>query len=625
MKIYFNSLGVLTSANTTGDTLRQGAVGIALKAFFDDIDNGDYIAKFNFTRSDGTKITNVTMTLNSINLEEYDYTFDDEWYFAKAGTTTLTIFLRDASQNVVASGQYQFTIEENDYDEDPETITEEQYDSLVDYINTGFVKVTGDQDVGGSKNFTSDVTIDKKKLIINDSLSTGAKAELSVENALVKLKSIYQSAETTISWSRANQKVTIDNADISYSNVTTAQTFNLPATGGTFATQEYVTSNAAGHLGTLDINITVGQLRALMTENKLYSFVFNSNLYIGYVGTLASQTALSILKVATGDGFLKRWQLYYGGNHDSELLTSVLSTSSSYYKPLATENYVDTQDALKADKITEGSRLYATDSSGNPATVYYGAGAIAGRVPVRVEGGNINVGTPTNDAHAASKKYVDDGFVSKTSYANKVYGTDENGEQHIFNVLHNVTPGFGTNTIPLRNDYGSIKTPNPSDNYDAANKIYVDTKVNEAVATAYKPKGSVATVADLPTTGNTIGDVYNVLDTGANYVWAEIEGVLQWDKLGETINWNEYNETFMAAGFIQAGPIDSVPDELTFDSEGNITNDDWTGNIEIDYMSPPISDISISQVPATLHFDTTQDYDNMITDADWTGIMTITY
>lgn len=45
----------------------------------------------------------------------------------------------------------------------------------------------------------------------------------------------------------------------------------------------------------------------------------------------------------------------------------------------------------------------------------------------------------------------------------------------------------------------------------------------------YKYKGSVRTVNALPSTGQTIGDVYNVELTGMNYAWNGTE----WDALGE--------------------------------------------------------------------------------------------
>lgn len=48
----------------------------------------------------------------------------------------------------------------------------------------------------------------------------------------------------------------------------------------------------------------------------------------------------------------------------------------------------------------------------------------------------------------------------------------------------------------------------------------------------YKYKGSVASIQDLPATGNTSGDVYDVQSTGMNYAW---DGS-KWDQLGMTLS-----------------------------------------------------------------------------------------
>ena len=44
----------------------------------------------------------------------------------------------------------------------------------------------------------------------------------------------------------------------------------------------------------------------------------------------------------------------------------------------------------------------------------------------------------------------------------------------------------------------------------------------------YKYKGSKATYSALPTSGNEVGDVWNVEDTGMNYAWTGED----WDALG---------------------------------------------------------------------------------------------
>ena len=59
------------------------------------------------------------------------------------------------------------------------------------------------------------------------------------------------------------------------------------------------------------------------------------------------------------------------------------------------------------------------------------------------------------------------------------------------------------------------------------------------ISSVYKSKGSVANYAALPAANNTVGDVYNLEDTGANYVWIGGNGGEKkdgWDNLGMTID-----------------------------------------------------------------------------------------
>ena len=63
---------------------------------------------------------------------------------------------------------------------------------------------------------------------------------------------------------------------------------------------------------------------------------------------------------------------------------------------------------------------------------------------------------------------------------------------------------------------------------DAYTKSEVDAKVTSAM----HYKGSVATVANLPTTDNEVGDFYNVTATDENYAWTGSA----WDVTGSIIN-----------------------------------------------------------------------------------------
>ena len=68
------------------------------------------------------------------------------------------------------------------------------------------------------------------------------------------------------------------------------------------------------------------------------------------------------------------------------------------------------------------------------------------------------------------------------------------------------------------------------------NWVYMFSRKDTTGQGVYKVKGSVATYDDLPTEDQQIGDVWNVLDTGSNYVWTE-DG---WDKLSETVDLSDY-------------------------------------------------------------------------------------
>lgn len=76
----------------------------------------------------------------------------------------------------------------------------------------------------------------------------------------------------------------------------------------------------------------------------------------------------------------------------------------------------------------------------------------------------------------------------------------------------------------------------------------VEDEINSKISSVYKVRGTKNTYADLPTEGNTIGDVYNVIaangktPAGTNYVCTASAGTReeQWDALGGTIDLSGY-------------------------------------------------------------------------------------
>ncbi len=145
----------------------------------------------------------------------------------------------------------------------------------------------------------------------------------------------------------------------------------------------------------------------------------------------------------------------------------------------------------------------------------------------------------TNDgdgtSNFATESYVDEngGKIDKI----KVNGT----EQTITNKTVDIT--VPTEVSELTNDSnfqtdtdveGAISDAlaNGSDPYVTDSEV--DTKISTALTSSMTYKGSVATYEDLPSSGNKVGDFYNVLSNGKNYAW---DGT-NWDDAGGTVDFS---------------------------------------------------------------------------------------
>ena len=164
--------------------------------------------------------------------------------------------------------------------------------------------------------------------------------------------------------------------------------------------------------------------------------------------------------------------------------------------------------------------------------------------------GNIVVFFETYDKDTLDTKFS--GKVDKLTTSGKYVYAHITAQQGEIQVSEDVI----NNAIPNRTNSGQLKVPEtPTDNSHATSKGYVDsgldlkadkattytkTETDNAIASAvssvYKYKGSVATYNDLPSSDLTIGDVYNVEDTGDNYAWTGTD----WDKLSGTVDLSGY-------------------------------------------------------------------------------------
>lgn len=235
---------------------------------------------------------------------------------------------------------------------------------------------------------------------------------------------------------------------------------------------------------------------------------------------------------------------------------------------------------------------------------------------------NTSTYTPTTDYHPATKKYVDDtvaavdvteqisGKADKTYVDSKLdtkvdkeegkglstndYSNDD--RQKVSNIVDYVTAMRSTTSINTMNlsldkknvitgstyTVGSVTFNSASsksagvltasyfeklDALPSADEL--DQKINTAIGSVYRVKGSVANYEALPTKDVSIGDVYNLEDTGANYVATSTTP--DWDKLSETVDLSGYLTKADAASTYQpkGNYLTSVPEEYVTETELN--------------------------------------------------------
>lgn len=114
---------------------------------------------------------------------------------------------------------------------------------------------------------------------------------------------------------------------------------------------------------------------------------------------------------------------------------------------------------------------------------------------------------------------------------------------------------------------------NPHSVTAAQTGAYTKAEVDAKVSSVYRYRGSVDTREQLPTSGVVVGDVYNVVDSGANYAW---DGSA-WDKLSETVDLTPYAlKTELTA---HTSRTDN-PHGVTAEQVGAVTEDSFSSVLE---------------------------------------------
>lgn len=272
----------------------------------------------------------------------------------------------------------------------------------------------------------------------------------------------------------------------------------------------------------------------------------------GDPGSDASVTKQNVEAVLTGD--------ITSHNHDSRYISK--SNTSTYtptadYHP-ATKKYVD--DTVAAVDVTEqisgkADKTYVDSKLDTKVDKEEGKGLSSADFTsaeksklARLNGYVVNIADnmiPTTDSGRITY-----------SFKNEQTGSNGNTQSKVIQIPAATTSAAGLITAEGFNKLTGLPTSEE-----------IDQKINTAIGSVYKVKGSVANYEALPKDNVTIGDVYNLEDTGANYVATSTTP--DWDKLSETVDLNGYLTKTDAASMYQpkGNYLTSVPEEYVTETE----------------------------------------------------------
>lgn len=182
---------------------------------------------------------------------------------------------------------------------------------------------------------------------------------------------------------------------------------------------------------------------------------------------------------------------------------------------------------------------------------------------------DVEVPTSTSDL-------TNDGEDGTSPYATEEY-VDENGgkidvikvngaAQTITNKTVDIAVPEAATTAPVMDGTAAVGTstkyakedhvhPSDTSKADKATTLagygitdaYTKTEVDNLISTVFTFKGTKATVAELPSSGNKVGDVWHVTEDDNEYVWTDSN---VWEDLGVTVSLDGYaTEAWVTANF----------------------------------------------------------------------------
>lgn len=250
-----------------------------------------------------------------------------------------------------------------------------------------------------------------------------------------------------------------------------------------------------------------------------------------------------------------------------DVVKSVAADGTEIVAKLVEQNTTSSNVVYGTSKVINGDTIIQ-------ALLPYSEAANGGTIAKRDNSGRLSVADPTKTIQAVNMGYANTHYgrlSSGNDWTNlnrfntesiSVHATDKSIYMKLTNQgfvvktspsseEHNITLQDADGTIAYLGDVSSTATSTL-----ASAKTYTDQQINTKLSSALKYKGSKDTYADLPKTGNQVGDVWNVVvaygnaHAGTNWAW---NGTV-WDPLGGTIDLTNY-VTMATAATTPAGIV----------------------------------------------------------------------
>lgn len=255
-----------------------------------------------------------------------------------------------------------------------------------------------------------------------------------------------------------------------------------------------------------------------------------------------------------------------------DIVKSVAADGTETVAKLVEQNTTSSNIVYGTSKVTNGDTIIQ-------ASLPYSEAANGGTIAKRDNSGRLDVADPTETIQAVNMGYANTHYgrlSSGNDWTNlnrfntksiSVHATDKSIYMKLTNQgfvvktspsseEHNITLQDANGTIAYLGDVSSTATSTL-----ASAESYTDQQINAKLSSALKYKGSKDTYADLPKTGNQVGDVWNVVaaygnaHAGTNWAW---NGTV-WDPLGGTIDLTNYvtmaNAAITSTGIVTAPAI----------------------------------------------------------------------